>query len=60
MKKNFENRLTFGEVMGKSLVSCFMTHGVQSAFLVTSLMFDVLFFNSLWLGNWSRSYSSPF
>ena len=21
--KNFENRLTFGEVMGKSLVSCF-------------------------------------
>ena len=22
-KKNFENRLTFGEVMGKSLVSCF-------------------------------------
>ena len=27
--KNFENRLTFGEVMGKSLVSCFLlTHGV--------------------------------
>jgi len=22
-QKNFENRLTFGEVMGKSLVSCF-------------------------------------
>ena len=28
--KNFENRLTFGEVMGKSLVSCFLlTHGVE-------------------------------
>ena len=26
--KNFENRLIFGEVMGKSLVSCFLTHGV--------------------------------
>ena len=23
VKKKFENRLTFGEVMGKSLVSCF-------------------------------------
>jgi len=32
--KNFENRLTFGEVMGKSLVSCFLlTHGVVSALL---------------------------
>jgi len=29
--KNFENRLIFGEVMGKSLVSCFfLTHGVYS------------------------------
>ena len=27
-RKNFENRLTFGEVMGKSLVSVFLTHGV--------------------------------
>jgi len=27
--KNFENWLTFGEVMGKSLVSCFLTHGVH-------------------------------
>ena len=26
--KKFENRLTFGEVMGKSLVSCFLTHSV--------------------------------
>jgi len=27
--KNFENRLTFGEVMGKSLVSCFfLRHSV--------------------------------
>ena len=25
-EKKFENRLTFGEVMGKSLVSCFLTH----------------------------------
>ena len=28
--KNFENRLIFAEVMGKSLVSCFLTHGVDS------------------------------
>ena len=27
-RKNFENRLTFGEVMGKSLMSRFLTHGV--------------------------------
>jgi len=27
-KKKFENRLIFGEVMGKSLVSCFLTHSV--------------------------------
>ena len=28
--KKFENRLIFGEVMGKSLVSCFLlTHGVE-------------------------------
>jgi len=27
--KKFENQLTFGEVMGKSLVSCFLTHGVD-------------------------------
>jgi len=26
--KNFESRLTFGEVMGKSLVSCFLRHSV--------------------------------
>ena len=26
--KNFENRLTFGEVMGRSLVSCFLRHSV--------------------------------
>jgi len=26
--KNFENQLTFGEVMGKSLVSCFLRHSV--------------------------------
>jgi len=25
---SFENRLTFGEVMSKSLVSCFLTHAV--------------------------------
>jgi len=28
VKRNFENRLIFGEVMGKRLVSCFLTHGV--------------------------------
>jgi len=27
-RENFKNRLTFGEVMGKSLVSCFLTHDV--------------------------------
>jgi len=27
--KNFENTSTFGEVMVKSLVSCFLTHGVD-------------------------------
>jgi len=26
--KKFENRFIFGEVMGKSLVSCFLTHCV--------------------------------
>jgi len=31
--KNFENQLTFGEVMGKSLASCFfLTHGVYFSF----------------------------
>ena len=29
--KEFENRLIFGEVMGKSLVSYFLTHGVHTA-----------------------------
>ena len=36
---NFEYRLTFGEVMGKSLVSCFLTHGVH---LLSSLIFNLL------------------
>ena len=27
--KNFENRLTFEEVMGRSLLSCFLTHKVE-------------------------------
>jgi len=26
--KSFENRLTFGEVTDKSIVSCFLTHSV--------------------------------
>jgi len=29
-KVNFENRLTFGEVVGKSLMCCFLTHGVYA------------------------------
>ena len=29
--KEFENMLSFGEVMGKSLVSCFLTHGAVSS-----------------------------
>jgi len=28
--KNFENRIIVGEVMAKSLVSCFLTHGVHT------------------------------
>ena len=28
MKKSCENRLIFGEVMGKSLMSCSLTHDV--------------------------------
>ena len=32
--KNFENRLTFGEVMGKSLVSCFfLRHSVYTLYM---------------------------
>ena len=34
VKKNFENRLTFGEVMGKSLVSCFLRHSVVAGVVV--------------------------
>ena len=34
LKKNFENRIIVSEVMAKSLVSCFLTHGV----LPTSVM----------------------
>jgi len=29
-EKKLENRLTFGEDMGTSLVTCFLTHGVFS------------------------------
>jgi len=29
-KKHFENQLTCGEVMDKSLVSCFLTHSVDA------------------------------
>jgi len=32
--KDFENRLTFGEVMGKSLVSCLLTRGVFYLLLI--------------------------
>jgi len=33
-EKKFENRLIFGEVMGKRLVSCFLTHSVLHHFLL--------------------------
>ena len=33
VKKNFENRIIVGEVMAKSLVSCFLTHGVEFCIL---------------------------
>jgi len=39
-RKNYENRLTFGEVMGKSLVSCLWTHGVY-AYLMPFRRFGV-------------------
>jgi len=28
-EKKLEKRSTFGKVMGKSMLSCFLTHGVQ-------------------------------
>ena len=31
MKKNLKNRIIVGEVVAKSLVSCFLTHGVEPA-----------------------------
>ena len=34
MKDFFENQLTFGEVMGKSLVSCFLTDSVERELIV--------------------------
>ena len=42
-RKNFENRLTVGEVVGKSLVSCFLPHGVyNSLFHPCGDVFDVI------------------
>ena len=35
VKKKIENRMTVGEVMAKSLVSCFLTHGVVYLLLNT-------------------------
>jgi len=32
--RNFENRLTFGEVMGKSLVSCFFDSRCNAEFVI--------------------------
>jgi len=46
VKKKFENRLKFGELMGKSLVSCFfLTHGVVAviARLLVSVILHVSF-----------------
>jgi len=41
VKKNFENRPIFGEVMDKSLLSCFLTHGVDwKSVTVTSHLVD--------------------
>jgi len=34
--KKFENRLIFGEVMGNSLVSCFLTHSVDQVFIMAN------------------------
>ena len=44
--KNFENRLTFGEVMGKSLVSCF--------FWDTVYMSEDWYVHSEWTGAYSK------
>jgi len=38
-RKNLENRLIVGEVMDKSLVSCFLTHGVVGT-VVTASHYD--------------------
>ena len=37
-EKNLENRIIVGEVMAKSLVSCFLTHGV----CLSCTFFDIL------------------
>ena len=36
-EKNFENRIIVSEVMAKSLVSCFLTHGVVCVFLILNV-----------------------
>jgi len=44
--KNFKNRSTFGKVMGKCMVSCFLTHGVK-LYRQTDTNQD-----SRWLSHW--------
>jgi len=36
-EKNFENRIIVGEVMAKSLVSCYLTHGVEGSTLILEI-----------------------
>ena len=45
--KNFENWLTFGEVMGNSLVSCFLTHGVVNYCWTVTILRNVYFYQYL-------------
>ena len=42
-RKKFENTLTFGEVMGKSLMSCFLTHCVVTVAVFKSRLKTFLF-----------------
>jgi len=37
-EKNFDNRIIFTEVMAKSLVSCFLTHGVYRSYCSNAVL----------------------
>jgi len=49
--KNFENRLTFGEVMGKSLVFCFF---LRHSVLLLLHQFNSLFYRTIWVSQYQK------